>query len=333
MREPHALNEVAETAYLPKTLVCPLDLTDEENLAGLRAALDLADHLEATLHVLNVLRSPTPPPVRPGQRILPDLDEQWKESRAAGEGKLARLIEATVGDRDIDISQHVTVGIEYKEIAGFAADVEADLIVMVSRGRHGLTQRLLGSVAERVIRLASCPVLTVSPDSDDFAPRKIVVATDFSPCSDQTLPAVRFLCRAFPARVVLAHVLPPQSRPASISETGPPPTMTDEFMRHLREAAERDLEQRIELLDVEEGVETVLVEAGDPGMKIVEIADRERADLIVVGTHGNSGVERLMLGSTAEKIVRHSDRPVLTVTPDAVVVDETSPQTAAVGVG
>lgn len=330
MSENNALRRIADATYVPKTIVCPLDLSDEENVAGLHAALSLAEHIDATLHVINVLRSPTPPPVRPGQRILPDLDQQWKESRAASEGKLAGLIDAERGARDVDVRQHVAVGIDYREIAAYAEEVDADLIVMVSRGRHGLTQKLLGSVAERVIRLADCPVLTVPPDSGDFAPRNIVVASDFSACSDQALPAVSFLRRAFGARLLLTHVLPPQSRPAALSETGPPPMMTDEFMSHLREAAKRDLEERVEALAAD-GIDVELTEAGDPGAEIVAVADRENADLIVVGTRGNSGVQRLMLGSTAEKIVRRSDHPVLTVTPGAVLAEPTALRHAAAG--
>jgi nucleotide-binding universal stress UspA family protein len=254
--------------------------------------------------------------VQPGQRILPDLEERWQAARKAAEGKLERLVERESEGHDVEIVQRILLGVPYREIATYAAEIGADLLVMVSRGRHGLTQKMLGSVAERVIRLVTCPVLTVPPASEGFDPRHVMVATDLSPCSDRALPVARFLADTCEATFSLLHVLPPRGRPGALPDTGPPPTMTEEYWSHLRESAKGDLEERSEPLGNALSIELELTEARDPGAEIVDRADREGVDLIVVGTRGHTGVTRLLLGSTAEKVVREADCAVLTVTPE-----------------
>jgi nucleotide-binding universal stress UspA family protein len=310
-----SLEEIEQLEFRPETIVCPVEFVDDER-AGLESAAALAARVDARLHVIHVLNAPPPAPVEVGQRMLPDLEEQWKAAREAAKGKLERLIIDVTRELDVDAVQEILLGVDYKEIVHYASDVDADLIVMEAHGRRKLPEKLIGSVAERVIRLAVCPVLTVPPADGGFEPRHALIATDLSPYSDLALPLARFLAHDTEATVSLAHVLPPRAKPGMMSETGPPPTMTEGYWEQLRESAEQDLEERADRIGGDSPIEHAIVESGDPGAEIVDLADRKDVDLIVVGTHGHSGLTRLLLGSTAEKIVREADCAVLTVTPD-----------------
>lgn len=309
------LEAIAALSYRPELIVCPFDLADE-NHAGLQAAFAVAERLDAELHVVHVLHSPVPPAVQPGQRILPDLDEQWRAAREAAEQSLERLLAEYSKRHDVDAELEIVVGIHYKEIVRYAEKVGADLIVMSTHGRRGLQEKLLGSTAERVVRLVTCPVLTVPPEDGKFAPQRVIVATDFSPFSDEALPVVRFIADLYEPEIIFAHVLPGYRNPAFLSETGAPPILTREWRESWRQAADDDLATRAQLVGHEDRTSVTVLESGDAGEEIVAFADKEKADLIISGTRGSSGLARVLLGSTAEEIVRRAHCATLTVTPE-----------------
>jgi nucleotide-binding universal stress UspA family protein len=312
--ESNELKAIAELPYRPRRIVCPFDLADE-NHAGLQAAFALAERLDAELRVVHVLHSPVPQPVQPGQRILPDLDERWRAAREAAEQSLGRLLAEYSKRHDIDAELEIVVGIHYKEIVRYAEKVDADLIVMSTHGRRGLQEKLLGSTAERIIRLVTCPVLTVPPEDGRFAPQRVIVATDFSPFSDEALPVVRFIADVYEPEVIFAHVLPGYRNPAGRSGTGTPPILTREWRESWREAADDDLAARARLVGRDDRTSVTVLESGDAGEEIVAFAEKEKADLIISGARGSSGLARVLLGSTAEEIVRSAHCATLTVTP------------------
>ena len=126
---------------------------------------------------------------------------------------------------------------------------------------------------------------------DAAAIRSILVATDFSPCSDQAVRAALALARHFGARLHLLHVVPREAqREAALDQLGA--------------FAEAHVE----------GVPfTAAVAAGRPAPEIVQHAERERVDLIVVGTHGRTGLAHVVIGSVAEAVVRAAPCQVLTI--------------------
>jgi len=146
-----------------------------------------------------------------------------------------------------------------------------------------------------------------------MAIKRILHASDFSPASRSALKVARDLARALKAQLILCHAyeaLPPFSGEPSI-----PSNLFSQMMTSAREEATRQLEK---LAKAARGngirVSTVLVE-GPPAPAVIRVAKRKGAQLIVVGTHGRTGVPRMLMGSVADRIVRLSPCPVLTVRP------------------
>jgi len=192
------------------------------------------------------------------------------------------------------IVTHVHAGHPPEEILKLAGRLGVDLIVMATQGRGGRSVELLGSVTETVVRHAPCPVLCVGPGRPDDAAeppvwRRLLCAVDFSETSRRGMIAAVDLARQFGAELVLLHVCSPAQR----------------------EEAERMLalwKRRARGTTV-----TALTVSGSPATEIVQIAQERGCDLIVIGTHGRTGLARQLFGSVAETVVRMAPSPVLTV--------------------
>ena len=203
------------------------------------------------------------------------------------------------------------------EILKTAQETGCDLIVMGTRGRKGLGRLLMGSVAEQVVRNALCPVVTVNSPSREpavqaevssgtAAPiRTVLHPTDFSgPCAE----AFRVACELAgdqSARLTVVHVAvsPPI---APINQPVPPPLPEDprgklEELLRLAQASAPGLQADYR------------VEKGDAAPRIVSAAQEMRCDLIVMGTHGRTGLGRVLMGSVAEQVLRTAPCPVVTV--------------------
>jgi nucleotide-binding universal stress UspA family protein len=145
--------------------------------------------------------------------------------------------------------------------------------------------------------------------------RSILVPTDFSECARHAVPAAAKLARLLGARVVCLHVVEPVVQPigfAPVSEPMPAP----ELGERLEESAARDMpafskSEEFAGLEVED-----MLAHGDPAAEIVRVAKERGAGLIVISSHGRTGLGRIIFGSTAESVVRHAHCPVLVVKPD-----------------
>lgn len=145
-------------------ILVPTDFSECAKLAVDYGAA-IADQFQADLHLLNVVDdyfvlAPE------GQLMLPDRNEYLRDLKAISEQELAKLPANSTSNRRV--SRHTMVGRPFEGIVGYAKDHQIDLIVIGSHGRRGLSHLLLGSVAERVVRIAGCPVLTVRPDQHQF---------------------------------------------------------------------------------------------------------------------------------------------------------------------
>jgi nucleotide-binding universal stress UspA family protein len=188
-----------------------------------------------------------------------------------------------------------------------AEKTHADLIVIGTHGRTGLSHVLLGSVAERALRLAPCPVLTVHASCPAPRPiRIILVPTDFSEHADAALAWTRGLARKTGARVVLMHsyYMPPGMQQSA--------RLADEVVGiSVTQEVERELDVLTRSI---EGCEAEFVVArGNPDTAALDLAEERGADLIVIGTRGRSGLAHVVLGSTAERIIRRAGRPVVSL--------------------
>lgn len=238
----------------------------------------------------------------------PDFTEALQE---AASGKLNEAAEA-IRAKGVEVDSHLRLGVPSQVLLQAAEEKKVDAIVIGTRGLTGIRHLLLGSTAARVVQHASCPVLTVHPgDADQHREiRTILVSTDFSHDSDLIIAAALRLLGPQPeAKIVLLHVY---HLPYEYTAYGTIPTSLD-YYKDVEGAAEERLGDMARKLG-REGltVETVARE-GYPPDTIIDQADEVSADLIVLGTHGRTGLAHLLLGSTAERVVQHARCPVLTV--------------------
>jgi nucleotide-binding universal stress UspA family protein len=216
-----------------------------------------------------------------------------------------------------DRSSDVTVlAVEAPDPAGqivrTARSMDASLIVMGTHGRGGIARIFMGSVAEKVVRTAPCPVLTTNAALRASARgfRRILVPTDFSAPSDAALDCARRLAAGFGGSIHLLHVLGDVS---ASGVTGSELFVTDApEARNMRLIDARDrLKHRLTADDRVTLRATSEVIFGSPAQIIVDYAADNQYDLIVMGTHGRTGMAHLLIGSVAERVVRTAGCPVL----------------------
>lgn len=227
------------------------------------------------------------------------------ESPEQRQALLDRLRDEYVPDVPVEVDFILLAGDPAEEIINRAEAVGADLIVMGTQGRRGLDRLLTGSVAEAVLRHAPVPVLAVRSPAAAHAAGAVGVVlhpTDFSDRSQASLQVARSMAVELGARLVLLHVEPTDLPyggtfyvPADVSAE-----------RALLESLRHDADGP----DLKHPVEARLVR-GEPTAEILKVAKEIGADLIVMGTHGRTGLLRLALGSVAEHVLRGAPCPVL----------------------
>lgn len=224
--------------------------------------------------------------------------------------KLSERVASLTGRDRADFDVVVEPGRADAVLIGQSEAPGALAIVLGNRGLTGLERVILGSVAERVVRHAPIPVLIVRPAAGS---QRILAATDFS---DPALPAIRAAveeARARGARLTITHCI--EVEPSALAALGIPfggayPVAAEVDIARVRSESLGVLRSMTERLSTDADL---TVEIGDPVVAVVRLAERERADLIVIGTRGRTGLTRLVLGGVAEKIVRLAPCSVLVV--------------------
>ena len=223
-----------------------------------------------------------------------------------------------VAARGISIQTRVATGIPSEEILAAAKAEDSDLVVVGTKGKTGLEHVLVGSTAERVIRTAPCPVLSVRAErgkgegggSDPcrgVTLERILVPVDFSDCSLDALEYAVQVARRSSASIRLLHVLEPVSYGLDftllhVSKRG-----------HMKEVIGQRLSDLAKALAAAQVPTDVELRGGLPPDSILDGAKAMPADLIVMGTHGRRGLSHTLSGSVAESVLKKSTCPVLTV--------------------
>ncbi len=194
----------------------------------------------------------------------------------------------------------VSFGSVADEIHALARDGNMDVVVMSTHGRSGLSRWLIGSVASSLIQRTRTPALLIRP-GDEWRSRetrfkRLLVTLDGSRAAERVLPHARAMATRFESEVLLLSV-PDGQDPASPG--------LQQLRAYLDQVAATLRDEAI-------GVE-VLVTGAEPAHTILETSESAAADLIMMATHGRGGIERLMLGSIADRVVRHTRRPVFLV--------------------
>jgi len=298
-----------------KRILCPVDFSEATKFA-LTPAVSLATEFNAELILCHVLDYPYPH-VGPVVRGF-DVESYYDVME---EKALSQIEEYVDDDARVHAPTRAVVrrGSAYGEIVRLAEEEDVDLVVLPTHARTGLDHILWGSVAEKVVRLAPCPVMTVSPRLElprPFGGERILFATDFSRCSEHALPSAVSIARHYGAELLMVHVVTAWDYDPANPEWRFPP-ISPEHRGALEDAGREQLEQAGGAVDNDIGVRTLLVRGFDPGLEIVRTAEEEDADLIVMATHGRTGVSHLVVGSAAEKVVRFAGCPVLTIKQEA----------------
>ncbi len=231
-----------------------------------------------------------------------------------------------IGVHDEEIKLITARGKPFVEIIRAAREEDVDMIVMGTHGRKGLELLFMGSNAEKVVRKAPCSVMTVRHNEDNpvepFPPKKIMVPTDFSLTSERAMATASTLAAQYECKMILLHVLSDLRMEDALHWIDYTSTTKsqEEIEAEIRNRAFRELDAFIEKFPGDIKVEPMVVEER-PADGIVHIAESENVSLIVMGTHGRTGISHLLMGSTAEKVVRSSECAVLTIKPKNYVFE------------
>ena len=295
--------------FRPTEILCPVDLSETSGHA-LDHAIALARSYSAHLTVMEVSWAGFPYPAGSSLTLPPMLvtrptEELREELRDFTEARTAAAVNMRLAIREGAI---VPMILEEARVIG------ADLIVIGTHGRSGLDRALLGSVTEKVLRKATCAVMTVPPADHTAVParagRTIVCPIDFSPASLKALDYALSLGQELQATLLLTHVFDwPADRPA-------PRGFEMEAAVH-RGMTEDDTREQLEALvpaDARAWCQTEeIVATGRPHEEIVRLANERDADCIVMGVHGRSALNLALFGSTVNQVVRHASCPVVTM--------------------
>ncbi|MFQ5790363.1 MAG: universal stress protein [Acidobacteriota bacterium] len=247
------------------------------------------------------------PEERDGQPWLSSAE--LRAAQAVADEAAYRLAKAGVATESL-----VTGGHPAEEICRMAEEKQAAFIVMGSHGRSGLARFFLGSVSQRVVKHAPCPVLAVK--SATVSIERVLIGVDGSDCSRRALAFVRWF--PFPSNVSLtvAHVvhvpMPFRGGTGGHYESEELALAVEKVRLAAEAEGKRILEEASECLRNAHRVETRMA-TGPPARSLVDLAASTNADLVVVGSRGLTGVKRFLLGSVSLQVCEHAPGSVLVV--------------------
>lgn len=293
-------------------ILCPLDFSEYSRHA-LEQAVAIARQHDARVIAMHAFAlAPVAAAMPAGSPTVLEPGRLTGSMRAALEEDLLDFT-ASVNAAGVPVEPEIAGGDPVGAIIREAERREADLIVMGTHGRSGFNRIVLGSVAESVLRQATCPVLTVPPRAEGSTTltfSRLLCAIDFSPCS---VRAMEYAATFAPGAEILAvHVVHLTSYAGSpihdemINET---PEVRQRFSdmarEHLLAAVPQTLRAAAHVREV--------VAIGRPSKEIVRVARDEHCDLVVLGVERRTKAGRLLFGSTTDLVLREAGCPVLTV--------------------
>ena len=285
------MSAASPSAPFPKILVCTDGSPDSEG--AITAALNLAKTTGSTLYLLEVLFYLAGYELQAPDTLAPpmvNLELMQAQETAAKERLEARKAEAA--GEGVTLEPRVRSGSSaYEGILEEAGELRPDLIIMGRHGYTGLTRLLMGSVTARVIGHSPCNVLVV-PREVPLSFKRLLVASDGSPFSDAAWTEALSLAKTMGSDLIGVSV-------AASDRDIPAATQA---VRGLEESASQ---QGIAL--------DTMIPMGRPEEGIVKAADFKAASLIIVGSHGRTGIKRLLMGSVAERVIGDAKCPVLVV--------------------
>jgi nucleotide-binding universal stress UspA family protein len=272
--------------------------------------IELAKDLGAMVTLFHVLEEKPPQEIH-GQHHLADEEEACQY--------LSRL--ADTFPPEVNVERHVhteKVRNVARSITEHTSELAPDLIVMCAHGEGGLRDMMVGSIAQQVISRARTPVLLIQPRENAIENPQLncyLVALDGQPDHEQGLPVAVQLARSTRAKLELLTVVPTlgtlRSEGAAAGRYLPGTTtaMLDMTESYAKEYLQKHSD-RLKSIDLQADIHVV---RGDPAAQILAVAENTHCDLVVLGTHGRSGMGAFWAGSVASKVVAAARQPLLLV--------------------
>lgn len=293
-----------------RNILCPIDLSDA-SVRPLAYAAAFARWYEARLTVLHVVPTFDPMQVRSSS-----LEEPVHIVRPMAREQVLEGLRAALGaaQAETDVTLAAEAGSTVPTIVDRAVAMPADLLVMGTHGRSGFDRFLLGSVTEKALQRAPCPVLTVPPHAPAKAPadvtfKQILCPVDFSPSALQAFGFALDLARQASGSVTVLHAIEWLADEARAHAD----FNVQDYRQHLVEDAHARLRTLIAEQPRTDGAMEAVVVTGRAYRMILETAAAREADLIVMGAQGRGGVGLTLFGSTTQQVVRAATCAVLTV--------------------
>jgi nucleotide-binding universal stress UspA family protein len=297
-------------------IVVPIDFS-RGSLKAIPYALAISRRFGAEVHLIHVIDT---------TQYLPPTVLMWPAaSRIEWNAHVRKELDAVALKfaKFGEITLHAPLeGPAQEQICQTARHLKADLIVIATHGYTGYKRAFLGSTAERVVQFSPCPVLVVRKtyagangengwkDRIAFRLGKILVPIDFSRFSEATFDLGAALARDLQAKISLLHVLKPPVYPFGDRQTFLPGAA---ISKEMRKGVGKHMRAMCEKAGVRASVQVL---KGSPAPTICEYAHCQNVDLIIISTHGRSGLSHVLIGSVAERVVRHAECPVLVVPRD-----------------
>ncbi len=290
-------------------ILCPIDFSRCSEIA-LRNAYFLASALCCELHVFHAVIMYEDDSYKPDDR-LPDNIVSYDLIEEISNQKINQIIK----DHDICNAEIKTASSRgfsaVEEILNYASENEIDFIAMGTHGRTALSHLLLGSVAERIVQMSTYPVMTFRKNDQKLIQSKnILLPIDFSEYSKLALQYALELAKHFDLTITLFHAFEQDFHPAFYAAGKESIFEIDKDLKKRAERAITDFRADLGYPDVKT---KVVFDEGIAYQAILKQIEAHYYDFVALGSHGLKGIEHFLMGSTAEKVVRRSEIPVLTV--------------------
>lgn len=301
-----------------ETIMVPLDGSEFARQAVPRA-VSLARRADAGLLLVRVHRGFPPPEPAQAPRSLAESD------LALERREREELAEAAAGlrDRGVEVETAFEEGPVVEAILEVAEE-RADLVVMSTHGRGGLSRFWLGSVADGLARACSVPLFFVRPEEDGSPEEEgsreradapelehVLVSLDGSRLARQILATATEIGDLYDARYTLVRVVQPAMLPG-FAYGDLPSGIDTQALEVMEETATRELERVAgDLRDGGRSVDFEVVRHASPSAGLLEAADAGDVDLVAMATHGRGGLKRMVMGSVSDKVLRASRQPLL----------------------
>ena len=298
------MEELTELSFKYHRILVPLDGSELAEMA-MAPAMEIASIMKAEVHCLQVITGLT-------LNLDPTLNQRIIDARE----QMANLYLRSLRDRfigsEVNIITSTTSGSAAKSIIDYVKEEEIDLIVMSSHGQSALSRWVYGNVAVKILRRAPCDTLMIRPlgTAESLPKERVMVPLDGSPLSERALIPAVALASAWNLELMLLRV----SSPLFSDQD---PSSSHDFFDEIEERL--DEEARAYLLGIQavQARDSLSIRAeiasGPEAATIIDTANKNEVDLIVMSSHGRSGVELWLMGSVSEKVLRKATCSTLIV--------------------